>query len=86
MDSEGLIGEIERLERVKDVYVDSSYSRSLFVDDFDEKKRPGKIFSSMSFEEGEEGRYSALANASISWRRNILMQVQSSSCFCLQFC
>lgn len=87
-----VIGEIEKLERVKDVYADSSYSRILFVDDgsekdgsfFGEKKRPGKIFTSMSFEEGD-GSDSPLINTTFSWKRNILMQVRSSLGFGMHF-
>ena len=51
-----LIKELETLGRVKDVFVDSSYSRSLFAEEnpndgtfLECKKRPGKIFTSMSF-------------------------------------
>ncbi|CAL9092331.1 unnamed protein product [Musa acuminata var. zebrina] len=76
-----LIEELRRLGRVKDVYVDTSYSRSLFVEEspkggnfYDLEKRPGKIFTSMSFEEGEEVVYSPVSNASISWRRKLMMQ------------
>ncbi|XP_072977852.1 subtilisin-like protease SBT6.1 [Typha angustifolia] len=80
-----VIGELEKLGRVKDVYADSSYSRSLFVYEggedgilFDSKKRPGKLFTSMSFEGEEEEElktgYSPISNASISWRRKIMMQ------------
>lgn len=36
------------------------------------KKRPGKIFTSMSFEDG--GVYAEIGNSTISWRRNLLMQ------------
>lgn len=74
----------EKLERVKDVAIDFSYSRGLLVDEMkkgdgfgpekDEvKKRPGKIFTSMSFEDG--GVYAEIGNPTISWRRNLLMQV-----------
>lgn len=76
-----MIDEIGRLERVKDVHADWSYSRSLFVHEegnkdgrfFCEKKRPGKIFTPMSFEDGE-GSYASQANSSISWKRKILME------------
>ncbi|KAJ6794314.1 subtilisin-like protease SBT6.1 isoform X1 [Iris pallida] len=62
------IAEIGRLGRVKDVSVDASFTRSLFFDD-DEKKRPGKIFTAMSFEgEGE------IRNDSFSWRRKLHME------------
>ncbi|XP_008795050.2 subtilisin-like protease SBT6.1 [Phoenix dactylifera] len=76
-----LIEELERLGRVKDVFVDSSYSRSLFAEEnsndgtfLECKKRPGKIFTSMSFEEEEDRAYSPVSNASICWKRKLLMQ------------
>ncbi|XXG55876.1 hypothetical protein AAC387_Pa03g3436 [Persea americana] len=73
----------EKLERVKDVAIDFSYSRGLLVDEMKQgdgfgsekeevKKRPGKIFTSMSFEDG--GVYAEIGNSTISWRRNLLMQ------------
>lgn len=79
-DRASMVLELRMLGRVKDVYVDTSYSRSLFVQEsrkggrgLDEsKKRPGKIFTSMSFEEETEV-YSPFSNASISWRRTLMM-------------
>lgn len=72
---QGLIEEIERLNLVKDVSVDSSYKRGLLGGAFEDgKKRPGKIFTSMSFNEGEH--YTATtSNCTINWRRHLLMQV-----------
>lgn len=80
-----LIEELEKLDLVKDVYVDMSYQRSLlgklksrermgaFVDG---RKRPGKIFTSMSFGDGESFVAAAItANSSINWSRNLLSQV-----------
>lgn len=79
-----LIEELERLELVKDVHVDMSYERSLlgklktrermgaFVDG---RKRPGKIFTSMSFGDGDSFVAAAMtANSSINWSRNLLSQ------------
>ncbi|KAK3034341.1 hypothetical protein RJ639_032239 [Escallonia herrerae] len=72
-----LIGEFEGLELVKDVHADLSYSRrplervGAFVDG---KKRPGKIFTAMSFREGESFVAAATSNATISWKRQLLMQ------------
>ncbi|KAK3041678.1 hypothetical protein RJ639_001488 [Escallonia herrerae] len=72
-----LIGEFEGLELVKDVHADLSYSRrplervGAFVDG---KKRPGKIFTAMSFREGESIVAAATSNATISWKRQLLMQ------------
>ncbi|KAL6984798.1 Membrane-bound transcription factor site-1 protease [Sarracenia purpurea var. burkii] len=87
-----LIEEFEKLELVKDVSADLSYQRSLlgkktkrfrkvgaFVDG---KKRPGKIFTAMSFQEGENDASAtatatataATSNTTISWRRQLLMQ------------
>lgn len=70
----GLIEEIERLNLVKDVNVESSYKRGLLGGAFEDgKKRPGKIFTSMSFNEGEH--YTATtSNSTINWRRHLLMQ------------
>lgn len=79
-----VIGEIERLNKVKDVSVDLSYTRSLLEEDkleresglCDVKKRPGKIFTKMSFEEEEEqgigGHWSSISNQTISWRRHLM--------------
>lgn len=78
-----VIGEIESLNRVKDVSMDFSYTRSLLEEEkleresgyCDVKNRPGKIFTKMSFEEEEEGvggHWSALSNQTISWRRRLL--------------
>ncbi|XP_058113808.1 subtilisin-like protease SBT6.1 isoform X2 [Magnolia sinica] len=74
-----LIEEFGKLGRVKDVSIDSSYSRSLFVDedrgrggDFKVEKRPGKMFTSMSWEEG--GFYSGISNLTINWGRKLFMQ------------
>lgn len=39
----------------------------------DGKKRPGKIFSAMSFSEGEY--HSPISNSSIRWGRQLFMQV-----------
>ncbi|KAI3443807.1 hypothetical protein Pfo_000472 [Paulownia fortunei] len=77
---EFLIGEFGKLELVKDVSLDLSYQRGVLEEKVvgafvDGKKRPGKIFTAMSFGEGEN--YAAVANSSgvrISWRRNLMMQ------------
>lgn len=75
-----LIEEFERLELVKDVSADLSYSRSVLAEGdgrvgafVDGKKRPGKIFSSMSYCEGE-CYATAISNSTISWNRQLLMQ------------
>lgn len=78
---EFLIGELGKLEMVKDVSLDLSYQRGVLLEKgvgafVDGKKRPGKIFTAMSF--GERENYAAEANVSdakISWRRNLMMQV-----------
>ncbi|KAI9191141.1 hypothetical protein LWI28_004185 [Acer negundo] len=70
-----LIEEIERLKLVKDVNVDSSYKRDLLGGAFkDGKKRPGKIFTSMSFNEAEYYSAADTSNSTINWRRHLLMQ------------
>ncbi|XWS17268.1 hypothetical protein CRYUN_Cryun33cG0053100 [Craigia yunnanensis] len=72
---ETLIEEIERLSFVKDVNVDSSYNRGLLGGAFEnEQKRPGKIFTSMSFSEEKHCHDSGLSNSSINWSRHLLMQ------------
>ncbi|KAL2532647.1 Subtilisin-like protease SBT6.1 [Abeliophyllum distichum] len=77
-----LIGEFGKLELVKDVSLDLSYQRGVLEERngkvgafVDGKKRPGKIFTAMSFDEGEN--YDAAASTrstTISWRRNLMMQ------------
>ncbi|CAI0628858.1 unnamed protein product [Linum tenue] len=85
--AERVVGEIGKLEMVKDVNVDVSYKRELLGVSgsgggggggsfSDGKKRPGKIFTSMSFSEDEE-RHHAVAetsNSSIHWGRELLAQ------------
>lgn len=77
-----LIEEIEELELVKDVNVDASHVRGLLTEDggrvgafVDGKKRPGKIFTSMSFKEGGGEHYTAITNASNRWGRHLSMEV-----------
>lgn len=81
---ESLTEEIRKLALVKDVNVDMSYRRGLlkhgrkrvgaFVDG---KKRPGKIFTAMSFSEEKGGHSSKNSNISVKWGRQLLMQVKS---------
>ncbi|KAG4136161.1 hypothetical protein ERO13_D08G262300v2 [Gossypium hirsutum] len=75
---EALIEEIERLGFVKDVNVDLSYNRGLLGADggaFENgRKRPGKIFTSMSFSEEKHCHVSGLSNSSINWSRHLLSQ------------
>ncbi|KAK4481212.1 hypothetical protein RD792_012095 [Penstemon davidsonii] len=65
-----LIGEFGKLDLVKDVYLDLSYQRGVLDEKvgafLDGKKRPGKIFTAMSFDESD-------ANVTGS-RRNLMMQ------------
>ncbi|KAL3839876.1 hypothetical protein ACJIZ3_024467 [Penstemon smallii] len=65
-----LIGEFGKLDLVKDVHLDLSYQRGVLDEKvgafLDGKKRPGKIFSAMSFDESD-------ANVTGS-RRNLMMQ------------
>lgn len=77
-----LIEEFGTLELVKDVSADLSYSRSVLAERADRggafvdgKKRPGKIFTSMSY---SEGVYYApdISNFTISWNRHLLMQAR----------
>lgn len=81
---ERVVGEIGKLGLVKDVNVDLSYRRDLLWEEkrararvgafVDGKKRPGKIFTAMSFNEGEGDPHSAISNASVRWERQLLMQ------------
>ncbi|GMI83949.1 SITE-1 protease, SITE-1 PROTEASE [Hibiscus trionum] len=72
---EALIEEIEKLIFVKDVNVDMSYNRGLLGGAFENgQKRPGKIFTSMSFSEEKHCHDSGLSNTSINWSRHLLMQ------------
>lgn len=73
---EAVVGEIERLEMVKDVNVEFKYQRVLLGGSFpDGKKRPGKIFTSMSFEEGTESSPMAdTSNTTLNWSRHLLAQ------------
>lgn len=73
---EGLIEEIERLTLVKDVNVDLSYKRELLGGAFvDGEKRPGKIFTSMSF--SESSYYAAAtSNYTINLGRHLMMEVR----------
>lgn len=74
-----MLRELERLGMVKDVNVDASYRRGLLREGkrrrarvgafVDGKKRPGKIFTAMSFSEGE--------GESLSWKRELLADVRS---------
>ena len=80
---------------VKDVSVDASYRRGLLREGkkrrrrgartgafVDGKKRPGKIFTAMSFSEGGEGEgegdgdSDGVSNSSFSWRRELLADVR----------
>ncbi|KAL3642980.1 Membrane-bound transcription factor site-1 protease [Castilleja foliolosa] len=72
-----LIGEFGKLELVKDVSLDLSYQRGVLEEKavgtfVDGVKRPGKIFTSMSF--GERENLTAEAAANTSWRRSLMMQ------------
>ncbi|XP_050218148.1 subtilisin-like protease SBT6.1 isoform X2 [Mercurialis annua] len=64
-----LIGEIERLDRVKDVNLDFTYNRDLLA-----KKRPGKIFTSMSFSEEEHEHHHTNSSVHCERERRLLMQ------------
>ncbi|CAN1331151.1 Subtilisin-like protease SBT6.1 [Linum perenne] len=85
---EEVVAEIEMLEMVKDVNVDFSYKRELLGVSLagggcgsgsftDGKKRPGKIFSSMSFSEDEHHPESGTSNSSINLGRQLLSQQKS---------
>ncbi|XP_010456596.1 PREDICTED: subtilisin-like protease SBT6.1 [Camelina sativa] len=73
---EDVVGEIERLEMVKDVNVEFKYQRVLLGESFlDGNKRPGKIFTPMSFEEGTgSSAMAATSNTTLNWSRHLLSQ------------
>lgn len=77
-EKDAVVGEIERLEMVKDVNVEFKYQRVLLGGSFlDGKKRPGKIFTSMSFEEGTDSSPMAdTSNTTLNWSRHLLAQVR----------
>ena len=96
---DGVVREIEKLGLVKDVNVDASFRRGLLREEkrktdsyrdrvrvgafVDGKKRPGKIFTAMSFGEdrGGDGEYrAATSNVSLSWRRELLAEVRRFWC------
>lgn len=81
---EGVVGEIEGLEMVKDVNVELRYQRVLLGGSFpDGKKRPGKIFTSTSFEEGaDHSAKAATSNTTLNWRRQLLGQVSDVKLEC----
>lgn len=79
---------IQGLDRIRDVHVDSTYRRELFEADpeggngfgFGTERRPGKMFTRMSFEEerergDKEAFWSVYSNSSLSWKRKLMMQV-----------
>lgn len=80
---EAVVAEIERLEMVKDVNVEFRYQRVLLGGSFlDGKKRPGKIFTSMSFEGGAEcSAMAATSNKTLNWNRHLLGQVRDCSSY-----
>jgi membrane-bound transcription factor site-1 protease len=91
----GIIEEIKKLGLVKYVSLDMSYKRGLMKHEsdkvgsfFDGNKKPGKIFTKMSFCEAEEEQEQDTVNnnhnhnSSIKWGRQLLFQV----IFCFGLC
>lgn len=76
-----LVEEFQQLELVKDVWADSSYSRDVLVNEGawkdglveEGKNKPGKLFTSMSFEE-LDAQYGPAGNSSVSWTRKLTME------------
>lgn len=62
--------------------MDLSYKRELLAGGAfeDAKKRPGKIFTSMSVDDGEYYAAASTSNSTINWRRHLLMQVTDFVC------
>ncbi|KAL6517046.1 Membrane-bound transcription factor site-1 protease [Orobanche hederae] len=84
-----LIGEFGKLELVKDVSLDLSYQRGILEEKpvgtfVNRKTKPGKIFTRMSFTEGEDQAAVANTSGKIGWR-SLMMQhfLGSATCFCL---
>nr|GMD64086.1 subtilisin-like protease SBT6.1 [Ipomoea batatas] len=82
--TELLIEKFTNLKLVKDASLDLSYQRGVLGKKndrigafFDGKKRPGKIFTAMSFSEGERNIVSNTSNMEISWNRELLMQAKA---------
>lgn len=88
IDDSAVVDEIRKLGSVKYVSLDMSYKRGLMtkkdqrrndnkVGAFEDgkKKRPGKIFTAMSFSEAEEEDASN-RSSSVKWGRELLMQVK----------
>ncbi|KAH9624048.1 hypothetical protein KSS87_019117 [Heliosperma pusillum] len=80
---DSVIAEIEKLSGVKDVVLDFRYTRSVLAKEESTesevcgvKKKPGKMFTKMSFEESEGvdsgTHWSSISNQTINWRRNLL--------------
>ena len=88
---ESLTDELLHLGLVKDVNLDMSYNGGLLNEDRDKvgafmngKKRPGKIFTTMSFSEEDKDHYGKSRNSSVKWGRQLLMQVKFlSSVICI---
>jgi len=89
IEDSGVVDEIRNLGSVKYVSLDVSYKRGLMTKDqgrnkkvgtFEDgmKKRPGKIFTAMSFCEAEEEDEKNVGNrsGSVKWGRELLMQVK----------
>ena len=92
--TDGLTRKIRTLALVKDVHVDMGYTRGLLNKDqthkggafLGGKKRPGKIFTPMSFSEAHgDGapNCSLIHNSSVKLGRQLLMQVKIRSFFLL---
>jgi len=88
IEDSGVLDEIRKLGSVKYVSLDVSYKRGLMTTDqrrnkkvgaFEDgtKKRPGKIFTAMSFCEAEEDEKSVgNHSSSVKWGRELMMQVK----------
>ncbi|KAL6558401.1 Membrane-bound transcription factor site-1 protease [Orobanche minor] len=81
-----LIGEFGKLELVKDVSLDLSYQRAILEEKpvgtfVNRKKKPGKIFTRMSFTEGEDQAAVANTSGKIGWRSLMMQKSQVTSLF-----
>nr|XP_016477680.1 PREDICTED: subtilisin-like protease SBT6.1 [Nicotiana tabacum] len=79
--NELLLEKFRKLDLVKDVSLDLSYQRIVLEEKSEKigvftngKKRPGKIFTAMSFSEGQNYGVANTSEMKINWNRHLLMQ------------
>lgn len=85
--NELLLEKFRKLDLVKDVSLDLSYQRIVLEEKSEKigvftngKKRPGKIFTAMSFSEGQNYGVANTSEMKINWNRHLLMQARPLIC------